>query len=151
LKKQQQQQQPEAEAKSDSDQDDNDGRLPQDVLAALNNEQDDTAAAPKRTHLTMADFEAMQADHEAELERQLNEQRKKQKKEAQGRKVGEYTVKVLNNRPQVAKAGKNLQYHIKDKLNRKSVVRQNAVIGGSASRLEGGALVFRRQPVTKKK
>ncbi|KAI8341728.1 hypothetical protein BC941DRAFT_414337 [Chlamydoabsidia padenii] len=140
------------EEEEDDDEADNtdDKRLPQDVLEALNDTKDETTSL-KRTHLTMADFEAMQADQEAKLEQQLKEQRKKQKKETQGRKVGEYTVKVLNNRPQVAKAGRCLQNMVKGKLNRKSVARQNAVIGGSASRLNGGALIFRRQTVTAKK
>ncbi|KAI8097147.1 uncharacterized protein BX664DRAFT_356411 [Halteromyces radiatus] len=134
---------------SDSDEQDS-KRLPQEVLDALNDEEDNETTGNKRTHLTMADFEQMEAEEQERLERKLKAQRAKQKKAAQGRMVGEYTVKVLNNRPKVAKANAQLQSVRNQKLQRKSVQRTNAVIEGSAN-LSGGALIFRRAEPTPKK
>ncbi|CAO3598386.1 unnamed protein product [Absidia cylindrospora] len=169
LKKQQQKEkQPSANSDSDAEFESDDGeeeeeeeeeegdddkgnnqRLPQDVLDAWT---ESTPAGSKRTHMTMADFEAVQAAYEAQVERQLAEQRNKQKKADRGRKVGEYTVKVLNQRPKVPKTGKCLRDMVNSKLHRKSNERENAVLQRSAGRFGSSALVFRRpEPIKKAK
>ncbi|ORZ17815.1 hypothetical protein BCR42DRAFT_490508 [Absidia repens] len=159
LKKQQkQQEQPSAKSDSDSESDDEDDeqveegksqRLPQDILDTW---VESTPVGSKRTHMTMADFEEVQAAYEAQVEQQLAEQRKKQKKADRGRKVGEYTVKVLNQRPKVAKTGKNLRDMVNSKLHRKANERENAVLQRSAGRFGSSALVFRRsEPVKQTK
>ncbi|ORX60615.1 hypothetical protein DM01DRAFT_1332741 [Hesseltinella vesiculosa] len=139
-KRQQSEDDEQDEHTSDESEQENDNgeskRLPQSLL-------DDFKSAP-RTHLTAEDFEALQAEEEAKLASKLAARQKKRKMEDRGRMVGEYTVKVLNQRPKVARANHSLTNLKQTKLHRKAVHRENAVLGGSTGRVGKAALVFQR-------
>ncbi|CEP17387.1 hypothetical protein [Parasitella parasitica] len=111
--------------------------LPSDLLQqALLEEQEDEAN--KRKHVTTEEFERIIAEQEAEE----RERAKKRKTTKEGRTVGEYTVKVLNNRPKLQKSNKNILNMRKVHMNRHSVPRKEAVVNISSGR-DGAALVFR--------
>ncbi|CAO3701421.1 unnamed protein product [Rhizopus microsporus] len=108
--------------------------LPEDLLAqAIAEEKEESK---KRTHITADDFERMMAEEE--------EREKAKKRRMTVRRVGEYTVKVLNQRPKAEKKNKNLINLKKTKLHRKAVPRKDAVQNISSGR-DGAALVFRRK------
>lgn len=86
----------------------------------------------------------MEAIKEAKEKENFERQRKRQKMQEKGRMIGEYTVKIINQRPKVAKAGKGLQNMKNEQLHRSSIPRRNAIMNASMSRREGGALIFRR-------
>lgn len=90
----------------------------------------------KRNHITADDFERMMAEEE--------ERERAKKRRTAVRRVGEYTVKVLNQRPKAEKKNKNLINLKKTKLHRKAVPRKDAVQNISSGR-DGAALVFRRK------
>lgn len=90
----------------------------------------------KRNHITADDFERMMAEEE--------ERERAKKRRTAARRVGEYTVKVLNQRPKAEKKNKNLINLKKTKLHRKAVPRKDAVQNISSGR-DGAALVFRRK------
>lgn len=91
----------------------------------------------KRKHITAEDFERILAEEE-------EKERSKKRKTSNGRRVGEYSVKVLNQRPRAEKKNKRLINIKEAKLHRKSVVRKDAVQNISSGR-DGAALVFRRK------
>lgn len=108
--------------------------LPEDLLAqAIAEEKEESK---KRTHITADGFERMMAEEE--------EREKAKKRRMTVRRVGEYTVKVLNQRPKAEKKNKNLINLKKTKLHRKAVPRKDAVQNISSGR-DGAALVFRRK------
>jgi hypothetical protein len=91
----------------------------------------------KRKHITAEDFERMLVEEE-------EKERSKKRKTSSERRVGEYSVKVLNQRPRAEKKNKKLINIKETKLHRKSVVRKDAVQNISSGR-DGAALVFRRK------
>lgn len=112
--------------------------LPDDLLAqALIEEEEESK---KRKHVTTEEFEKMIAEQEAEENRNA----KKRKSNKNGRNVGEYTVKVINNRPKLQKTDKNLAHTRKQHMHRAVVPRKEAVVNISSGR-DGAALVFRRK------
>lgn len=112
--------------------------LPQDLLAqALIEEEEESR---KRKHVTTEEFEKMIAEQEAEEAKKS----KKRKNTNNGRSVGEYTVKVINNRPKVEKTNKHLRNNRNAYLQRTTVPRKEAVVNISSGR-DGAALVFRRK------
>lgn len=112
-------------------------RLPENLLQqALAEEEEDK----KRKHVTEEDFERMLAEQEAEEKAKA----KKRKTAGAGKQVGEYTVKVLNQRPKLQKADKNILHMRKQHLQRKAVPRKEAITNASSGR-DGAALVFRRK------
>ncbi|KAI8092400.1 uncharacterized protein B0P05DRAFT_526112 [Gilbertella persicaria] len=111
--------------------------LPDDLLQQALQEQEEDK---RKRHMTAEDFERMIAEQEEEEK----ERAKKRKTVHQGKQVGEYTVKVLNQRPRLQKANKVLLNARHQTLHRKSVPRKEAVVNISSGR-EGAALVFRRK------
>lgn len=112
--------------------------LPDDLLAQALIEEEE--ASRKRKHVSTEEFEKMIAEQEAEEKKKS----KKRKSTIDGRSVGEYTVKVISNRPKLQKINKQLASNRKDHMHRKVVPRKEAVINISSGR-DGAALVFRRK------
>ncbi|CAO3702379.1 unnamed protein product [Rhizopus stolonifer] len=108
--------------------------LPEDLLAqAIAEEKEEVN---KRKHITTEEFEKM-----------LEEEEKKKatkRRKVDSRKVGEYAVKVINQRPRAEKKNKTLINMKETKLHRKNVPRKDAIRNLSGSK-EGAALIFRRK------
>lgn len=112
--------------------------LPSDLLAqALVEEEEESK---KRKHVTTEEFEKMIAEQEAEERKNA----KKRKGNKHGKVVGEYTVKVISNRPKLQKTDKDLLNRRKQIMNRRAIPRKEAVVNISSGR-DGAALVFRRK------
>ncbi|KAI8646060.1 hypothetical protein BD408DRAFT_410599, partial [Parasitella parasitica] len=138
MEKRRQREQEKLENGDDVEDDEGAELLPSDLLQqALLEEQEEEAN--KRRHVTTEEFERMIAEEEAEEK----ERAKKRKTTKEGRTVGEYTVKVLNNRPKLQKTNKNILNMRKIHMNRHNVPRKEAVVNISSGR-DGAALVFRR-------
>ncbi|KAI9033889.1 hypothetical protein CLU79DRAFT_726040 [Phycomyces nitens] len=109
--------------------------LPADLLAQFAEEE---KATRKRNHMTLEDFERMEEEEEEEETPKL-----KRSKQTE-RQVGEYTVRVLNNRPRPQSVDKKILSFRDHKVNRKTTPRKDAVRNTSQGR-QGGALVFTRK------
>ncbi|KAI8890569.1 hypothetical protein K501DRAFT_266015 [Backusella circina FSU 941] len=91
----------------------------------------------KRKHISEAEFEKIM------LEEEQQEKKNKKRKNADGRRVGEYTVKVISNRPNLQKAERNMTSFRNRHLNRKSVDRRDFMKFGSRGKMDA-ASVFKR-------
>ncbi|KAI8969153.1 hypothetical protein BDF20DRAFT_839100 [Mycotypha africana] len=103
--------------------------LPQELLnQAL--EEEKAEQIQNKKHISAEDFERIiAAEEEKEKERA-----KKRKAEEKGKVVGEYTVKVLNNRPKLQKASKRMINMRDMHLHRSAVPRKEAVVNISSGR-----------------
>ncbi|KAL0081472.1 hypothetical protein J3Q64DRAFT_1808928 [Phycomyces blakesleeanus] len=108
--------------------------LPTDLLAQFAEEE---KATRKRNHMSLEDFERLEEEEE-------EEKRKTKKSKKTERRVGEYTVRVLNNRPRPQSVDAKILSFRNQKLNRKSTPRKDAVRNSSQGRA-GGALIFARK------
>ncbi|KAI8980377.1 hypothetical protein BDB01DRAFT_724982 [Pilobolus umbonatus] len=111
--------------------------LPDNLLmeAKLEEEQE----SKKRKHITEAEFDAL-------LLLQEEEEKKKSLKKRNikaGRQVGEYTVKVINNRPKLSKPDPSILDFRNKHLHRSEIFRKDAVNNISQGR-QGAALTFKR-------
>lgn len=130
----------EEEQEEDENEDEDDSRLlPAELLAQAAAED---AKQPKRSHLTAADFERMEAEEE-----EAEKKAKKRRIQANERRVGEYTVKVLNNRPRPAPTDTKI-LNFRDRLmHRKTIPRKDAMLSASKKnkRIGQAAYQFHRK------
>ncbi|KAI7885199.1 hypothetical protein K492DRAFT_213488 [Lichtheimia hyalospora FSU 10163] len=120
----------------DEDEDEDDNRLLPAELLAQAAAEDNLAKQHKRSHLTAADFERMEAEAEAE------NKAKKRRIQANERRVGEYTVKVLNNRPRPAPTDTKI-LNFRDRLmHRKSIPRKDAMLHSSQNKKRIGKAAY---------
>lgn len=129
----------EEEEDEEENEDDDNRLLPAELLAQAAAED---AKQHKRSHLTAADFERMEAEEE-----EAEKKAKKRRIQANERRVGEYTVKVLNNRPRPASTDTKI-LNFRDRLmHRKSIPRKDAMLSASKKnkRIGKAAYQFHRK------
>ncbi|KAI9313562.1 hypothetical protein BX666DRAFT_708197 [Dichotomocladium elegans] len=113
--------------------------LPAELLAQA---AADEKSIGKRSHLTAADFERMEKEEQEKAAERMNKKRKRDE-----HRVGEYTVKVINNRPRPAPTDAKILNFKKRSLQRKAIPRKDALLQKSQHKKNIGkaALQFHRR------